>query len=215
MNFAYFIFLLLIIFLLLFLFKKAKDRVPKKIKPYIMAVIVLFMLRYIALLLLCVITRTGVAYYLKGFVFLNHLTIPLMIVCLAYVFSRPEKLPFSSNYIVGGILTSVYVVGMVLIKGIVNMNPNYGYIVSLDKDNILNIVSLIILGGLLIFNVMVLDKPNNNKLGVIYLIVAIFFVMIENVIHLGGLKLFPYPIIGDGIFLIIMNLAFNTFKKVK
>lgn len=215
MNFAYFIFLLLIIFLLLFLLKKAKEKVPKKIKPYIMGVIILFIFRYIALLLLCIVSKSGIAYYLKGFVFLNHLTIPLIIICLTYVFLRPGKMPFSSNYILGGLLTSFYFVGMILIKGTVTMNQRYGYIISLDKDNILNIIYLIILGVLLIFNVMILDKPNNNKLGVSYLILAIFFVAIENVIYLGGVKIFPFPIIGDAIFIVIMNLAFSTFKKVK
>lgn len=215
MNFTYFIFVLLIIFLLLFLLKKAKENVPKKIKPYIMAVITLFMIRYIALILLCVVTRSGIAYYLKGFVFLNNLTIPLMIICLAYVFSRPEKLPFNTSYILAGGLSFSYIVAMLLIRGIVTMNPSYGYIINLEGNNILNIVSLCILGFLLIFEVMVLDKPNNNKLGVIYLIVATFLVMVESVIHLGGIKVFPYPIIGDGVFIVIMNLAFNTFKKVR
>ena len=27
--------------------------------------------------------------------------------------------------------------------------------------------------------------------------------------------IFPYPIIGDGIFVFIMNLAVNTFKKLR
>ncbi|MGL4774291.1 MAG: hypothetical protein ACRC2K_12040 [Clostridium sp.] len=152
-------------------------------------------------------------YYLRPLVYLNHLTIPLMIICLTYVFSRPEKLPFTLNYVCGGVLGVLYFVGIIFVKGNVGLNPNYGYVITLQNDNLLNIISLIILGLLLIFNVLVLDKPNNNKAGIIYVLVAIFCVMLENVIHLGGIRMFPYPILGDGVFIIIMSLAFKTFKR--
>ncbi|MGL5150478.1 MAG: hypothetical protein ACRC7N_07910 [Clostridium sp.] len=205
--------MLLIIFLLTLLFKKGLETLPKKIKPYMLTVIVLFLIRYIVLFLFGILPSGGIVYYLRPIVYLNHLAIPLMIICLTYVFSRPEKVPFMINYIVGSILTIIYLVAITLIKGRVGLNPNYGYIISLENNNYLNIISLIVLGGLLILNVLLLDKPNNNRLGIIYLLVAIFLVMVENVIHLGGIRLFPYPILGDGIFILIMSLAFKTFNK--
>ena len=49
-------------------------------------------------------------------------------------------------------------------------------------------------------------------MGMIYVILALFIVIVENILYLGGFKLFPYPIIGDGIFLILMNLGVETFR---
>ena len=71
---------------------------------------------------------------------------------------------------------------------------------------------MILLGVLLVLNVILLDKPFVNKIGIWFVIIAISIVMVEDIIILGGVKVFPYSVIGDMIFLIIMNLVLKRFK---
>lgn len=75
-------------------------------------------------------------------------------------------------------------------------------------------LSLILLGVLMIINVVILDKPFVNKKGIWFVILAIVLVMAEEVTILGGIKVFPYSVIGELIFLIIMNFVINGFKKI-
>ena len=49
-------------------------------------------------------------------------------------------------------------------------------------------------------------------MGIWSIIIAISITMIENIIILGGIKIFPYSVIGDMIFLIIMNFVLKGFK---
>lgn len=212
MNFAYYLFLLLIIFLSFSIMKKNLEVSPKKIKIYLTLVITLFLLRHVALFLLCILKNSTIIYYLKPIIFLNHLSIPLMALALTYVYLRSEKLNFGGSYIIATITCAIYMGIIHISKVIVEVSYLYGFILKIDKETILFLFSLILLGTLFILNVILLDKPFVNKMGIWFVIIAISIVMIENVMILGGIKIFPYSVMGDMIFLIIMNLVLKSFK---
>lgn len=212
MNFAYYLFLLLIIFLSIFIMKKNFEVSPKKIKIYLTIVITLFLLRHIALFLLCVLENSTIIYYLKSIIFLNHLSIPLMIFAITYVYLRSENLKFGGSYIIAIITFGIYVFIMETSKVTVQVSYLYGFILGIDQETILFLFSLILLGALLILNVLSLDKPFANKKGIWFIIISILIVMIEDIIILGGIKIFPYSVIGDLIFLVIMNFVLSSFK---
>ena len=212
MNFAYYLFLLLIIFLSFSIMKKNLEVSPKKIKIYLTLVITLFLLRHIALFLLCILKNSTVIYYLKPIIFLNHLSIPLMVLAITYVYLRSEKLNFSGSYIIAAIVLAIYMGIIHSSKVMVEVSYLYGFILKIDKETILFLFSLILLGALLVLNVILLDKPFVNKMGIRFVIISISIVMIEDIIILGGIKIFPYSVIGDVIFLIIMNLVLKGFK---
>lgn len=212
MNFAYYIFLLLIIFLSISIMKKNLQVSPKKIKIYLIPVITLFLLRHIALFLLCVLKNSTIIYYLKSIIFLNHISIPLMVLAITYIYLRSEKLNFGGSYIIAAIICAVYLGIMQISNVTVQVSYLYGFILEIDKETILFLFSLILMGALLILNIIILDKPFVNKIGIWFMIIAILIVMIEDVIILGGIKLFPYSVIGDFIFLLIINLVLKGFK---
>ena len=212
MNFAYYLFLLLIIFLSFSIMKKNLEVSPKKIKIYLTLVITLFLLRHIALFLLCILKNSNIIYYLKSMIFLNHLSIPLMVLSITYVYLRSEKLKFGGSYIIATAVCAIYIVIMHISKVTVQVSYLYGFILKIDRETILFLFSLILLGVLLVINIILLDKPFVNKSGIWFVIIAISIVMIEDVIILGGIKIFPYSVIGDMIFLVIMNLVLKSFK---
>ena len=213
MNLAYYIFLLLIIFLLIFLFKKNGELSPKKIKVYMGIVITLFLLRYITLFILCIIKDGRFVHLFKPMLFLNQLAIPLMVLALAYVFLRWDKLSFNINYLIAAGFSVIYAISLFIADERISFHPRYGYIINIKNETIFYLISLVVVGALLSFCVYFIDKPNNNRWGMIYLVIALSFVIVENILYVGGIRLFPYPILGDAIFIAIMNLAVNTFKK--
>ena len=210
MSLAYYIFLLLIIFLSFLMIKKNIDYSPKKIKIYLTIVITLFLLRNIALLCLCLIKNSNFLYYLKLLVFLDYITIPLMIIPISYVYLRAEKLKFTGSYIIAVIVGIIYAIILHLSKVTMEVSYIYGFIIRLDNEVTISMLSLILLGVLMIINVVILD----NKKGIWFVILAIVLVMAEEVTILGGIKVFPYSVSGELIFLIIMNFVINGFKKI-
>lgn len=212
MNFAYYLFLLLIIFLSALIIKKNIEVSPKKIKIYLTIVITLFLLRHIALFLLCILKNSTIIYYLKPLIFLNHLTIPLIVLAITYVYLRSEKLNFGGSYIIAALACAIYAILLRTSKASVEVSYLYGFVLRVDKETNIFLFSLILLGILLILNVILLDKPFANKKGIWLIIIAILTVMIEDIIILGGIKLFPYSVIGDMLFIIIMNFVLKSFK---
>lgn len=215
MNFAYYLFLLLIIFLSFLVLQKNLKVSPKKIKIYLSIVILLFCMRNIGLFLLCVLESSTIIYYLKSVIFLNHLVIPLMTLAITYVYLRSESLKFTRCYLIAVVLAIIYGIIMHISKVTVQVSYLYGFIIRIDQETLLSLFSLIILGCLMILNVMIIDKPFVNKKGLYFIIAAISVVMLEDVIILGGIRVFPYSVIGQVIFLIIMNLVLKTFKKIR
>lgn len=209
MNFAYYLFLLLIIFLSISLIRKNLEVSPKKIKIYLALVITLFLLRHIALFLLCILKNSTIIYYLKPIIFLNHLSVPLIVLAVSYVYLRSEKLNFGGTYVIAATVCIIYAVIMQTSKLTVQVNYLYGFILQIDKETILFLFSLILLGALLILNVILLDRPYANKKGIWFIIIAILIVMIEDIIILGGIKLFPYSVIGD------MFISYNHKFSIK
>ncbi|MDR3593225.1 hypothetical protein [Clostridium sp.] len=212
MEFAYYLFLLLIIFLAISIIKKNLEVSPKKIKIYLTIVITLFLLRHIALFLLCILKNSNIIYYLKPVIFLNHLSIPLIVLAITYVYLRSETLSFGGSYVIAAIVCIIYGAIMQMSKVTVQVSYLYGFILEIDKGTILFLFSLILLGILLVLNVILLDKPFANKKGIWFIIIAISIVMIEDIITLGGVKIFPYSVIGDMLFLIIINFVLKGFK---
>jgi hypothetical protein len=171
-NFAYYLFLLLIIFLSFSIMKKNLEVSPKKIKIYLTLVITLFLLRHVALFLLCILKNSTIIYYLKPIIFLNHLSIPLMVLAITYVYLRSEKLNFGGSYIIATIICAIYIEIIHISKVTVEVSYLYGFILKIDKETILFLFSLILLGTLLILNVILLDKPFVNKMGIWFVIIA-------------------------------------------
>ena len=215
MNFAYYIFLLLIIFLSFFTLKRNLEVSPKKIKIYLTFVITLFLLRHIGLFMLCILQSSNIIYYLKPIIYLNHIAMPLIVLAITYVYLRSEVLKFTGSYVVLSIVVLIYIYIMRISKLTIEVSQNYGFIADISNENSMYLFSLILMGILLILNVILLDKPYANKTGIWFIIVSIVVVMMEEVIILGGIKVFPYSVIGELIFLIIINFVFNGFKRSK
>lgn len=212
MNLIYYIFLLLIIFLLLLLIKKNEKLSPIKIKIYMRVVIVLFIFRYLILFLLCIVKSGVYIHIFKSILYLNFLCIPLIVLALDYVYLRWDKISFNINYIIGVVILLLYLAGMYFIHSKIVFDVKFGYIIKIKSETVLFLGELIIIGLLLLFSLYYSDKPNSNKKGVWYVISGLAIVIIEDILYLGGFKYFPYPIISDGIFLILINLGVNTFK---
>ena len=212
MNIFYYIFLMLIIIFLLFLGKCNLEVSPKKVKRYIFVVVTLCILRYISLLLLCVVQSGRSIYYFKSLIYSNTVIIPLLSIALIYINLRLQKFKFNMNYLIGiGILIS-YIIIIINMPSRILFDLRYGYIICLDNIIILQMINLTYFSILLVIILLLLGRKNSSREGMLLLIMALIVTIIEQILNIGGISLFPYPIIGEMLFFII---SYKTIKKFK
>ncbi|WP_438564183.1 hypothetical protein [Clostridium sp.] len=215
MSFIYYLILIFILFFIMNLILKNEGNSPKKLKMYFRISLGLLLIRYITLLLICLLKNVEVVYFLKDLVYLNYLVIPLVVLGLFYIYLRFDNVSVNIIYGVGTILLCIYLVFMAFSEGKVMLDMNFGYIIQLKYGEFITAIIVIILGVLLIFGAMFIDKPNINKKSIYSLTIILIAILLENILILIKCSILPYTIISEIIFLIALEKAISKFKKTR
>lgn len=208
-GFSYLCLLLFIIIFILYLFKKNIESSPKKIKIFIAMALAPLLLKFIVLICGIIIEKQSIIYVLRPFVFLNFFSTPLLIIGCLFVFLRDEKVKFNINYVFLIILLVWYCSLIMFYEIDININTTFGFVFNIRQMLMPTLVYLIIIAGLTVFTLLFIDKPHSNKFGMRILIVSLIVVIVEYVFFIGGVKSFPYPIIGE------IFILFSTFKAIE
>lgn len=212
LEFSYLCFLLFLFIFSLYLWRGNNVLAPKKIKLFINILIIPFILRIGVLIILTFIERQDIVYYLKYLNYIYLFSIPLSIIVSLYIFLRDEKLKFNYCYIFVFILLGVYITVVKMFDFNLEISTMYGYIISLENGMIVNLIYLILLSTSFIASLLNVDKNYNNKFGMKFLLIVIIIYIVEYLLFLGGIKLYPYPIFGEGLILMVLLTSINTFK---
>lgn len=212
LEFSYLCLLLFIITFILYLEKKNIDLSPKKIRLFVSISLMPIILRCLVLLGGVIIEKQRIIYFLRYYVLLNYFSIPLSILSALYIFLRNEKLKFNRNYIFMIILGLLYVVLVYTYKFSISITNKFGFIISLENGMIPILIYLIILASLAVFILINLDKPFCNKVGMRLLLVSLILYIVEYILLLGGISIYPYPIIGEVLILFCLFKSISTFK---
>lgn len=212
LEFSYLCLLLFIITFILYLGKKNIDLSPKKIKLFISILLIPMILRCIVLLCGVIIEKQGIIYFLKEYALLNYFSIPLIILSSLYIFLRNERIKFSRNYIFMVISGLLYGLLVYTYKFSISITNNFGFIISIENGIIPILIYLIILASLAVFILINLDKPFSNKAGMRMLLISLIIYIVEYILLLGGISLYPYVIIGEVLILGCLLKSIYTFK---
>ncbi|GAB6168023.1 hypothetical protein JCM1393_04830 [Clostridium carnis] len=212
MGFIYLCLLLFIIIFILYLLRKNNKVSPKKIRPFIAISLIPLLIRYLALIGGVVIEKQSIFYWLRGCILLYYFSIPLLIIVCLYVFLRDERIKFNTNYIFMIPLMLVFTGINAIYKFNININNTFGFVVTLENGLVPILIYLIILASLTVFNLLYVDKPYSNKSGMKLLLFSLVVCVMEYILFLGGIKVFPYSIIGETLVLVTVLKAIGTFK---
>ena len=92
--FYYLCLLLFIITIIFYLIMKARKRCPVKVRKYYIITLTILLLRNITLLLLSLIEKQEIMYFLKPMSMMDIITIPLLSMGALYIFLRNERMRF-------------------------------------------------------------------------------------------------------------------------
>lgn len=212
LGFSYLCIVLFITIFILYLLKKNLRLSPSKVKVFIAMVLTPLLLRMIVLIFAIIIEKQSIIYLLRPFVFLNFISIPLLVLGCLFIFLRDDRIRVNTNYIFLLILLVGYIYLIMFYKINININVNFGFVFNIIDSIFPVLIYLIIIATLTIVTLLFIDKPYSNKYGMRILLVSLIIGILEYVFFIGGVQLFPYPLIGEVFILISVLKAIETFE---
>lgn len=213
--FIYLCILLFMIIFSLYLIYLSSNKCPKKIRKFYLVSLSIIVVRYVSLLSLWLVQRQRIIYFIKIFTQLNFLAIPLLILAAIYIFLRDEKRRFDYNYTFMIILFLGYCLINIFYKLDIRVDTVFGFMVSYKEILVPNLIYLIVISSFVVITLLFVDKPYSNISGMKLLLVSLTITVIEFIIFLGGIRIFPYPLIGEVCIIGCSYKAISTFKIKK
>ena len=213
--FIYLCILLFMIIFSLYLIYLSSNKCPKKIRKFYLVSLSIIVVRYVSLLSLWLVQRQRIIYFIKIFTQLNFLAIPLLILAAIYIFLRDEKRRFDYNYTFMIILFLGYCLINIFYKLDIRVETVFGFMVSYKEILVPNLIYLIVISSFVVITLLFVDKPYSNTSGMKLLLVSLIITVIEFIIFLGGIRIFPYPLIGEVCIIGCSYKAISTFKIKK
>ena len=143
------------------------------------------------------------------------MAIPFLVLASIYIFLRDENRNFDYNYIFMVILFLGYCVINIFYKLDIRIDSVFGFIVNYRELLIPSLIYLIIISSFVVITLLFIDKPYSNTSGMRLLLISLIITVVEFVIFLGGVRIFPYPLIGEVCILVCSYKAISTFKIKK
>ena len=210
--FYYLCLLLFIITIIFYLIMKARKRCPVKVRKYYIITLTILLLRNITLLLLSLIEKQEIMYFLKPMSMMDIITIPLLSMGALYIFLRNERMRFDYNFILMVSMIGIYcfLISFYRLKSYID--AEFGYVVIFKDTMIPSLIYLIVMAMVTVISLINIDKPYSNTLGMKLLTFSTVVFVIEYILFLGGIKIFPYPFIGEISLLIVVLQSIDTFN---
>lgn len=213
--FIYLCILLFMIIFSLYLIYLSSNNCPKKIRKFYLVSLSIIVVRYLSLLSLWLIQRQRIIYFIKALTQLNFMAIPLLVLAAIYIFLRDENRSFDYNYTFMVILFLGYFVINIFYKLDIKVDSVFGFIVNYREVLIPSLIYLIIISSFVVVALLFVDKPYSNTSGMRLLLISLIITVVEFIIFLGGVRVFPYPLIGEICILGCSYKAIATFKFKK
>ena len=213
--FIYLCILLFIIIFSIYLIYLSSNKCPSKIRKFYLVSLLIIVVRYLSLLSLWLIQRQRIIYFIKVLTQLSLVGMPLLVLAAIYIFLRDENRSFNYNYTFMILLFLVYVVINIFYKLDIRVDSIFGFIVSYREILIPSLIYLILISSFVVISLLFIDKPYSNTNGMKLLLVSLIITVIEFVIFLGGIRIFPYPLLGEICILGCSYKAITTFKIKK
>lgn len=209
---AYLCALLFIIVFTLYLLNLSIKKCPVKIKFFYGISLSVILIRYISLLFSWLIEKQGIIYFIKPITKLNFISIPLLSLAALYIFLRDEKRTFNYNYIFMIILAVGYLFITYIYKLDIKIDTVFGFIIEYKDILTPSLIYLIIVSSIAVITLLFIDKPFSNSVGMKLLMFSLMLLVTEFIVFLGGIRIFPYPLLGEYAILLCSYKAINTFK---
>ena len=186
---------------------------PIKIRIFAKVCFFWMLLRQISLIIMLVKKNIEYLYLLRYLTFVDIIVIPLLACMVVYILARNNKINFYKYYLIGFILSVLYVLGVIKFDYMVSLTKNYGYLISIKNNNLIIIFQLVVYTIILFSSLLLLVKTNNINRCIILLIIACCVSIVEALIYSTYIYMIPNYLISNCIWLILTDCVLSKFSR--
>ncbi|MBK1813970.1 hypothetical protein JHL18_25510 [Clostridium sp. YIM B02505] len=84
----------------------------------------------------------------------------------------------------------------------------------LKSEYVFTLAFIVVPTIILALAILALDRKFVNKPGIRLIIIATVFIILDNLVELFGVSLYPYSIISELVTLLVFNYCMGLFKKL-
>ena len=210
-SFLYFFILLLIFLLCSKLFVFNNKYAPKKIRLFTNIMLSLVCIQSVSLLIISILEKQNFIIYFKGFLYLDFIFVPLIIWTCTYIYLRNYKLDFNLSYIVLLITVFIYGVLIMILPERVRISDFMGYSIDFN-NNIFHFVYCILIISIILICCFMFKNKFVNKDGIVLVMFVCSIILIERMLFIYKINIFPQGIIGSLISICLINYVYISFK---
>ena len=214
MGIIYYIYLLFIIIFLSILLRNSTKISGIKVRLYVQISLGIFFLRYIILMLFRISRGTSHLYVLRPIVFINALGIIMLSLMYIYIFLKKNTMDFKYVYCFALAFLGAYFTLIKFIVCPIIYDINFGYV--LDQTNANSIVYfsyLCTISFFLIVSLLFIDRKNIDTKNIFIFVSILVCVIIENILFISNVRILPYVMISDMLFLVLLYYVIKRLIK--
>lgn len=212
MLYIYLAMLLLIPLLISITIGYCNKYAPSKIRLLGIASLGLLFLRYAALLVMFLSNNVKYLYYLKPVIFLQYLSIPIIGLTCLYIVIRTDKLKFNTMMIVSAALSAGYIYFISNFKAVIKIEYSM-YSMSFVNYDLSAWVFIMLNTVLLVSMILLVTGKNTIKVGSYFIFFCCGAAIMESILSLMGVRIFPQYLVNEGAWVITMNYCIRRLKK--
>ncbi|PJI07680.1 MULTISPECIES: hypothetical protein [Clostridium] len=213
--YAYILMLLLIIFMCINLIFDC-FKCPVKIRRIVIVLTVFLAIRYAVMLCMCLKKSIDYIYFIRPFILLDLVCIPLLILIMIFVFTRKVKFNFLHALAMIFIFVGLYgvLLSKILKTAVPYYNYNFGYLIDFKGNELtITIIRIIMYVLFLILCGFFIGGKNARKAGFCFLMIVLLINIVENISVIVVPKVMPEYLCGEILFLICLNYMVRLFKN--
>ncbi|MDP4090623.1 MAG: hypothetical protein Q8930_15335 [Bacillota bacterium] len=193
----------------------ARKHAPAKIKALAVSVLIIEALRLIACAVLFSCDNIIFLYILKYFSHLNSAVVPIAALISFYIFYRSEKIRFDYVIIPCVLIVICYLAAVFNLDYYIKRTELYGYCIYFENWFYVQFIQIILLSFILAGGILALGRKVANNKGLMLVVMAAAAAAAEVVMQAFNVELLANCILGDAVWLLVLQYALNTMKYSK
>jgi hypothetical protein len=173
----------------------------------------LILLKNLSLLIFFLAQKIFYLYYLKSFLFLNMVYLPILAIICIFIFIRNNKINFSYFFIVAVVLLCLYIIIINASKPVIRSLNSYGYTVELLNGMYLNYGFIALSSLIILVCIHQIGREGVNNIGIFYTLICSSVSLTDVVLIMLGINYLNHNIVGEVLYILTFNYALRRLKN--
>ncbi|MEQ8155987.1 MAG: hypothetical protein ABRQ25_14045 [Clostridiaceae bacterium] len=181
-------------------------------KGYLITSLLLSVISFISMLYISLERSQQHILRLKPLIYADSLAAVLFAVMIFYILLRKERLGFRFAYVIMAVLILLYASSMALTGEKIIVDRNLGYVLLMTDDFSYRVFFIFAMAAIAWSIILLSGYRHALKIPLAALFIISLGIICENILYLAGMELFPYPVTGEFLLIVLMDYSLKIRK---